>query len=135
MTGYPQPWQAATDLGKLPAAMAPDSVLESVQTTATGLRYNCRELIRWSRYGMSVDAYEFGRPVCCSTGRRTMPRSTWPRPAAARRSAPYDRTGSERQHLAEFRRMMPMLKTRQQNAGAARSRATDRGRAAQPRGG
>jgi TPR repeat protein len=121
---YPQPWPAASDSAQFTDALGPDRVIESVHTTPTGLRYTCRELSRWARYGLPVGGVMFGRSVSEYT---TADYSALDKAATecANAIAPYDEDGSERQQLAEFRKRLPLLEQRKRDLlqAAAEQRA------------
>jgi hypothetical protein len=109
---YPAPWPAASDPRLSADALGPDRALEALHTTATGLRYTCRDLIRWSRYGGLIDPNVFGRPI-----EHFDDRDYASLDAAAAECAtavgPYDTDGSERALLASFRQTLPALRARQ----------------------
>ena len=122
---YPEPWPAASDPALSADALAPDRALETLHTTPTGLRYTCRDLIRWSRYGQVIDPAAFGRPIETFTDRDYASLGEGATACAAA-IAPYDQDGSERSLLAQFGRMLPTLKAQQaQLARATQARRVE----------
>lgn len=116
---YPAPWQVSPDLGEHPNALAADRILESRHTTAGGLDYSCRDLIRWSRYeashGLDVVTsamQPFGRSILKYRAEdyTALDRGA---EACAVAISPYDEDASERRQLAEFRKLLPVLEQHQ----------------------
>ncbi len=108
----PAPTSVATSLAR-------DRALESVRLTETGLQFNCRDILKWARYEtpaglgiLTADSRAFGRPI---VEFRDQDYAALDRAATgcATALAPNDRDGSERRLLAEFRKMLPLLKARQ----------------------
>src|SRR5205823_11841096 len=60
---YPAAWPAAFDQRLTTDALAPARVLGTLHTTPSGLRYTCRDLGRWARYGEPLDLHAFGRLI------------------------------------------------------------------------
>ncbi len=110
---YPAPWPAASELTSVPNALGPDRVLETVHSTASGMRFSCRDLNNWSRYGLQLDGLMFGRPIL-QFGPQDYAALDAGAADCATAIAPYDKDGSERRQLAEFRAMLPSLQMHQQ---------------------
>lgn len=110
---YPAPWPAASGLASVSSALGPDRMLETMHTGADGLRYNCRELINWSRYGLQLDGLMFGRPIQ-QFGTADYAALDAGAQDCATALAPYDQDGSQRRLLADFRAMLPSLQKHQQ---------------------
>ena len=122
---YPEPWPAGSDVTKFADALGPDRVLETMHTTATGLHYSCRDLIRWARYGLPLDSEAFDRPI---VQYRAEDYTALEQAATdcATAIAPYDQDGSERRNLAKFRSSLPLLRQRsRQLAQATRQHQTE----------
>jgi hypothetical protein len=114
--------------GSLPLAdvAGQDRAIASVRATATGLQFTCRDMLKWSRYeasdGLGVLTAEtraFGRPLL---EYQEQDYAALDRGAAecAAAIAPYDRYGDDRPNLAEFRKMLPLIKARQHELGQQR---------------
>jgi TPR repeat protein len=112
-SAYPQPWPAASELASVPNALGPDRVLETVHGAANGLRFSCRDLIKWSRYGLELDGLMFGQPIAQFDAGDYAALDAGVADCTAA-IAPYDQDGSERTHLAAFRQMLPSLRQHQQ---------------------
>jgi TPR repeat protein len=121
----PAAWPAAFDQRLTADALAPDRVMGAPHATPSGLRYTCRDLGRWARYGEPLDLRAFGRLITQFTA------SDYAELDAAAQQcvadvAPYDTDGYERGLLARFRVMLPELKARQAElSGADTQRRAD----------
>lgn len=106
--------------GSLPAdAFGQDRAIASVHVTATGLQFSCRDLLKWSRYeapgGVGIVTAEtraFGRPIV-EYQEQDYAELDRAAVACAAAIAPYDKDGGDRRHLAEFRKMLPLISVRQ----------------------
>ncbi len=132
---HPAPTPELPDRGTSANTLAHDNAAGSIRTTATGLHFSCRDIIKWSRYetaaGLGVltpETRAFGRLIIEYQERDY---TALDRAAAncAAAIAPYDKDGSDRRHLAEFRTMLPLMKARQRDLDQQRqSHRTDVGR-------
>ena len=113
------PGAVLPDRESLSTALGQDRAIESVHTTATGLHYNCRDIIRWSRYetreGVHIitsDTQAFGRPILQYQEKDYAELDRAATDCAAAMT-PYDADGSQRSALAEFRTILPLMAARQ----------------------
>lgn len=116
---YTGPNPVSLEVERRPDALAEDLALETVHTTDSGLHYNCRDILRWARYEtpegiriLTPDTRAFGRLLVdfqpgdyAALDRAAV--------SCAAALASHDADGGDRRHLAEFRRMLPLLATAQ----------------------
>jgi TPR repeat protein len=96
-----------------------DRVLASVHATPTGLQFSCRDILRWARYE-TLDGLNIVSSATLAFGRSILDYEDKDYAAldhaaadCAAAIAPYDEDGSTRFQLAQFRKMLPLIKVRQ----------------------